>query len=120
MLSTLQDLEQGWEEGELDAGDGGEAEEAVFDLGEQLGVGGFVGARGVEGDAGEVTRPEVWDGRAGGVGVGDEGRGADEVGVYDVAVGDGGVAVAEEIEEVRVGHGWSAYSFPSSQYLLAS
>jgi hypothetical protein len=40
---ALQNGEQGWEEGELDAGDGWEAEEAVFDLGGELGVGGFVG-----------------------------------------------------------------------------
>ncbi len=39
----LEDGEEGGQEGDLDAGDGGEAEEAVFDLGDELGVG-VVGA----------------------------------------------------------------------------
>ena len=103
--SGLEDWKEGWEEGEFDAGDGGEAEEAVFDLGEELGVGGVVGAGGAEGDAGEVARGEAGDGGAGCVGVGSEGGGGDEAGVDDVAVV--GVAVAEEVEEVGWGHGVS-------------
>ena len=98
-------MEEGGEEGELDAGDGREAEEAVFDLGGELGVGCFVGRGELEGDVGEVAGGEVGDGDAGGLGVGGEGGGADEVGVDDVAVGAGGVAVAEEVEEGGVGHG---------------
>ncbi len=97
------DGEKGWKEGDFDAGDGLEAEEAVFDLGGELEVGGVVGRGGVESDAGEVAGGEVGDGRAGGGGVGGEGGGVDEVGVDDVVAG-GGVAVAEEVEEVGVGH----------------
>jgi len=62
----------------------------------------------VEGDAGEVAPGDAGYGGAAkirGVGVGGEGGGADEVGVDDVALGVGGVAVAEEMEEVGVGHG---------------
>jgi hypothetical protein len=103
---ALQNGEQGWEEGELDAGDGWEAQEAVFDLGGESGVGGLVGGGELEGDAGEVAGGEVGDGGAEGVGIEGEGGGADEVGVDDVALGAGGVAVAEESEEVGVGHGW--------------
>ncbi len=83
------------------------AEEAIFDLGGELGgggiLGGVAGADGVEGDGGEVTGREVGDGGAGGVEVGGEGGGADEAGGDDVGAG-GGVAVAEEVEEVGVGH----------------
>ena len=42
----LEDGEEGGEEVDLDAGDGGEAEQAIFDLGGELGVGGVVGGRG--------------------------------------------------------------------------
>jgi len=101
----LEDGKEGGEEGELDAGDGGEAEEAVFDLGEELGVGGVVGAGGAEGDAREVAGGEAGDRSAGSVGVGGDGGGGDEAGVDDVAVV--GVAVAEEVEEVGWGHGVS-------------
>jgi hypothetical protein len=102
----LQDGEEGGEEGDLDAGDGGEAEEAVFDLGDELEVGGFVGAGSAEGDAHEVARWEAGDGCAGGGGVGGEGGGGDEAGIDDVALVD--VAVAEEMEEVGGGHGEEA------------
>ena len=102
-LQGLEDGEEGGEEVDFDSGDGGEAEETVFDLGGELGGGGFVGGGGVEGDVGDVARGEVGDVGAGGVGVGGEVGGADEVGVYDVGAG-GGVAVAEEVEEVGVGH----------------
>jgi hypothetical protein len=106
-FESLQDGKQGWNEVEFDAGDGFEAEEAVFDLSEELGVDGFVGGGGVEGDVGDVTggdagdvgAAEVW-----GVGVGGEGGGADEAGGDDVAA-VGEVAVAEEEMEVEVGHG---------------
>ncbi len=79
------------------------AEEAVFDLGEELGVGGVVGGGGAEGDAGDVAGGKAGDVGAGGVGVGGEGGGLDEAGVDDVAVL--GVAVAEEGEDVGGGHG---------------
>ena len=50
----LEDRKEGWQEVDLDAGDGGEAEQAIFDLGRELGVrrivGGIAGADGVEGD----------------------------------------------------------------------
>jgi hypothetical protein len=101
--STLQDGEEGWEEGDFDVGDGLEAEEAIFDLGKELAVGGLVGGGGVEGDAGEVAGGAVGE-DAGSGGVGGEGGGLDELGVDDVALG-GGVTVAEETEEVDVGHG---------------
>ena len=90
---------------ELDAGDGGEAEQAIFDLGGELGVGGVVGCPGgVEGDGCDEARGKAGDGGAGGVGVGGEGGGADQAGGDDVGAG-GGVAVAEQMEEVGVGHG---------------
>ena len=57
----------------------------------------------MEGDGGEEAGGEAGDGGAGGVGVGGEGGGADEAGGDDVGAG-GGVAVAEEVEEVGVGH----------------
>ncbi len=97
----LEDGEEGGEEFELDAGDGGEAEEAIFDLGGKLGGGGLVGGVGVECDGGEEARREVGEV---GVGVGGEGGGADEAGGDDIGAG-GGVAVAEEVKEVGVGHG---------------
>ena len=87
----LEDGEEGGEEVELDARDGGETKEAIFDLGGKLGCGGFVGGGGVEGDGGDVAWREV--GKSG-VGVGGEGGGADEAGGDDVGAG-GGVAVAE-------------------------
>jgi hypothetical protein len=110
--SRLQDGKEGREEGELDAGDGFETEETVFDLGEELGVGGVFGigvwAGGVEGDVGDVARWDAGDVGSGGVGVGGEGGGADEAGVDDVAA-VGEVAVAEEEVEVGGGHGCEIY-----------
>ncbi len=99
----LEDGEERGQEGEFYAGDGGEAEEAVFDLGEELGVGGFVVGGGVELDAGEVARGDAGDVVAGGFGIGQERGGADEAGVDEVAAG-GGIAVAEGLAEVEVGH----------------
>jgi hypothetical protein len=96
--SRLKDGEEGGEEADLDARDRLEAEETVFDLGDELEVGGLVGAGSAEGDVGEVARGEAGDGGAGGVGVGGEGGGLDEAEVDDVALV--GVAVAEEVEEV--------------------
>jgi hypothetical protein len=58
----------------------------------------------VEGDACEVAWGKAGDGGAGGVGVGCKGGCADEAGVDDVGA-CGGVAVAEEMEEVWRGHG---------------
>ena len=95
----LKDGEEGGEEGDLDAGDGGEAEQAIFDLGGELGVGGVVGDGGVEGDGGDVAWGEAGDVGAGGIEVGGEGGGADEAGGDDVGCrwgcssrgGDGGV-----------------------------
>ena len=58
----------------------------------------------MEGDGRDIARREVGDGGSRGVEVGGEGGGADEAGGYDVWAG-GGVAVAEEMEEVGVGHG---------------
>jgi hypothetical protein len=52
----FEDGEQWGQQGELDAGDGFEAQEPVFDLGRELDVGGFVGGGGVERDAGDVPR----------------------------------------------------------------
>ena len=66
---SLEDGKEGGEEVDLDAGDGGEAEEAIFDLGGELGGGGFVGGGGVEGDAGEEARGEP-DGEPGASGSG--------------------------------------------------
>ena len=88
----LEDGKQCGQEVDLDAGDGGEAEQAIFDLGRELGVGGIVGgiADGVEGDGCDEARGEVGKRR---VGVGGEGRGADEAGGDDVGAG-GGVAIA--------------------------
>ncbi len=83
------------------------AEQAIFDLGGELGVGcvvgGIPGANGVEGDVGDEARRDAGDVGAGGVGVWGEGGGTDEAGGDDVWAG-GGVAVAEEMEEVSVGH----------------
>ena len=89
---------------DLDAGDGGKTEQAIFYLGGELGVGGVVDRGSVEGDVGDVARRESGDGGAGGFEVGGEGGGADEAGGDDVGAG-GGVAVAEEMEEFGVGHG---------------
>jgi hypothetical protein len=80
------------------------AEQAIFDLGGELGVGGFVQGGGVEGDGCDEARGEVGDVGAGGVGVGGKGGGADEAGGDNVGAGRC-VAVAEEMEEVGVGHG---------------
>ena len=96
----LEDGKEGWEEGNFDARNGFEAEEAVFDLGDELEVGGLVGGGSVEGDVGSVAGGEVGEG---GVGVGGEGGGLDEASVDDVAAGGGGVAVAEEVEEGHKG-----------------
>ena len=107
----LEDGEEGGEEGDLDAGDGGEAEEAIFDLGDELGVGGVVGGGSVEGDAGDEARGEAGDRGAGRVGIRGECGGADKAGGDDVAlelrrVGSGQVAVAKEGVEVGGGrHG---------------
>ena len=99
----LEDGKEDWKEGDFDARDGLETEEAVFDLGDELGVGGLVGTGGVEGDAREVAGGEAGDGSSGCGGVGGEGGGLDEACVDDVAVV--GVAVAEEVEEVGWVHG---------------
>ena len=102
----LEDGKEGWEESDFDARDGLEAEEAVFDLGDELGVGGLVGTGGVEGDARKMAGGEAGDGSSvevWGGGVGGEGGGLDETCVDDVAVV--GVAVAEEVEEVGWVHG---------------
>ncbi len=88
----------------MDVVDGFDAEEAIFDEGEELGVSGFVGAGGVERDGCEVAGGYAGDGSTGCFGVGCEGGGADECGVDDVAV-RGEVAVAEELEEIGVLHG---------------
>ena len=104
MSRKLEDREEGWEEGDVDAGDGFEAEEAVFDLGGELGVGGFVGGGGGEAEGGEVAGRDAGDGRTGGVEVAGEVGGADEAEIDDVAVQAGGVAVAESMEEVGIGH----------------
>ena len=101
---SLKDGEGSGEEGDLDAGDGLEAEEAVFYLGEELGVGGFVGGGSEESEVGDVAGWEAGDGCAGCVGVGGEVGGADEVELDDVQAEGGGVAVAESLEEVGVGH----------------
>ncbi len=100
----LEDGEEGGEEGDLGSGDGGKAQEAVFDLGDELGVGGVIGGGGVEGDVCDIAEGETGNRSAGGFGIGGEVGGADEVGGDDVGAG-GGVAVAEEVEEVGVGHG---------------
>ena len=79
-VSRLQDGEEGGEEGDFDPGDGGVAEETVFDLGDELEVGGFVGGGGAKGDAGEVADGEAGDGGAIKIwrgGVGGEGGGLD-------------------------------------------
>jgi hypothetical protein len=102
-LRALEDGKEGGEEVDLDAGDGGETEQAIFDLGGEVGVGGVVGRGSVEGDVGDVAWGEAGDGGAGGVEVWGEGGGADEAGGDDVGAG-GGVAVAEEVEEFGVGH----------------
>jgi hypothetical protein len=111
-FESLQDGKQGRKKGKFDAGDGFEAEETVFDLGEELGVDGVVGVRvrggGVEGDVGDVPGGDAGDVGAGGVDVGGEGGGADEAGGDDVAA-VGEVAVAEEEMKVGVGHGCEFY-----------
>ncbi len=99
----LEDGKEGGEEVDLDAGDGGMAEQAIFDLGGELDGGGLAGCGGVEGDGCDEAWGEAGDMGAGGVGVGGEGGGADEAGGDDVGAG-GGVAVAEEVEEFGVGH----------------
>jgi len=96
-LVRLQDGEERWEECNRNSGDGLEAEEAIFDLGEELGGGGVVGGGCDKGDGGEEARDQ-----AGGFGVGGESRVADEVEVDDVALQV--VAVAESVEEVGIGH----------------
>jgi len=88
----------------VDAGDGFEAEEAVFDLGGELGVGGFVGGGGGEAEGGEVAGRNAGDVGPGSVEVAGEVGGADEAEIDDVAVQAGVVAVAESLEEVSVGH----------------
>ena len=61
----------------------------------------------MKGDVRDESWGQAGDVGAGCVGVGGEGSGADEAGGYDVGAG-GGVAVAEEVEEVGVGHGLDA------------
>ncbi len=93
----LEDGKQCGQEVDLDAGDGGEAEQAIFDLGRELGVrrivGGVAGADGVEGDGCDEARRDTGDVGARCVEVGGEGGGTDEAGGDDVGAG-GGVAVA--------------------------
>ena len=74
-----------------------EAEEAVFDLGEELGVDGFVG-----GGCGEADSSEKARGEARGFGVWGESSFADQAECDDVALQV--VAVAESGEQVGVGH----------------
>ena len=94
----------------MDAGDRFQAEESVFDLGGELGVGGFVGGGGGEAEGGEVAGRDAGDGGSRGFKVAGEVSGADEAEIDDVAVQAGVVAVAESMEEVGVGHrgrGWT-------------
>ena len=74
-----------------------EAEEAVFNLGEELGVDGVVGVGRGEGDLCEEAR-----GQAGGIGVWGECGFADQAECDDVALQV--IAVAESGEQVGVGH----------------
>jgi hypothetical protein len=104
-MRVLEHLEGRWLECKLDAGDFGEAQEAVFDLGAELGVGGFVGGGRGEGEGGEEAWRDAGDVGAGGFGVWSEGGGADEAEVDDVAAENGVVAVAEGGLERGGGHG---------------
>jgi hypothetical protein len=117
-VRELKDGEEGGQEVELDAGDGGEAEQAIFDLGGEVGVGGVVGGWSVKGDVGDVARGEAGDGGAGCVEVEGEGGGADEAGGDDAGAG-GGVAVAEEMEEFGVGHGEGAGMKRPSHFIVS-
>ncbi len=97
----LEDGEERREQRDRDAGDGFKAEETVLYLRGELGVGGFVCIGGVEGD---VRMESGAEGGAGCFGVRREGGGADEAGSDDVLLGVWGVAVAEQSEQVGVGH----------------
>ena len=89
----------------MDAGDGKEAEEAVFYRGAELGVDGFVGAGGGEDDLCAKAGGDAGDASAGGVGVGLEGGGTYEAGGDDVTAEGGDEAIPEGVEEVGLGEG---------------
>jgi len=102
----LKDGKEYGEEGEGDAGDGRDAKETVFDLSEELGVGGFVGAGGEEGDGCEVAGRDAGDVVAGSFRIEGDGGGVDETGIDEVAAGGARfVAIAECADEVCFCHG---------------
>ena len=92
---------------DVDAGELGEAGEAVVDQGAELGV--YRRITRQEGDSGGEARGDSGDAGSRGFGVRGEGDGGDQAKVDEVE-GDFGVeAVAEGLEEVGLGHGRASF-----------
>ena len=108
--SPLQNREERWHEGNGHAGDGGQAQQPVFDLSEELSISRFISARSAQADMGNVADRNSGNARTRSVGIHGERGCAHQVGCDDVAPQQRLVAVTERIEEISIGHEQSSES----------